>query len=390
MKENKGITLIALVITIIILIILAGVSLNMLVGEDGLIIRVKQAKEKIQIAQKEEEEALNALYYKMEEIGPLTIEKLKKEGTYVKGNTQAIDQKGNKVVIPDGFKVSEDSAINVSEGVVIEDNDKTVDGNGNQRGNQFVWIPTGNIIKADGTQIHIRLGRYTFAEDGTENLVQDAEYYKEEIMIETYYKELAMARISNGSDGINTTARNLKGFIESVKINKGYYIARYEASYRDGIRPYSKVSITANEENTHVDGKLWNWITQSESAKAAKAMYTNSNFETDLQNSYAWDTAISYIQKCSGDIDYSRQASLNTGIYNTGLIGDERCKIQDMASNMVEWTTECSTIENIEKTYPCVRRGGNCYRDNNYTSYRFSIEAVYTDYSVAFRPILYL
>ena len=37
MKENKGLTLIALVITIIILLILAGVSLNMIIGENGIL-----------------------------------------------------------------------------------------------------------------------------------------------------------------------------------------------------------------------------------------------------------------------------------------------------------------------------------------------------------------
>ena len=45
LKNKSGITLIALVITIIILIILAGVTLNMLLGENGLITRTKTAKE---------------------------------------------------------------------------------------------------------------------------------------------------------------------------------------------------------------------------------------------------------------------------------------------------------------------------------------------------------
>ena len=44
MKENKGITLIALIVTIIVLIILAGISVNLLLGENGLIQRAKDAK----------------------------------------------------------------------------------------------------------------------------------------------------------------------------------------------------------------------------------------------------------------------------------------------------------------------------------------------------------
>ena len=44
MKSNKGITLVALVVTIIVLIILAGVSIAMLTGENGLLSRTSEAK----------------------------------------------------------------------------------------------------------------------------------------------------------------------------------------------------------------------------------------------------------------------------------------------------------------------------------------------------------
>lgn len=44
MKEAKGITLIALVITIIVLLILAGVTIATLTGENGILTNSKQAK----------------------------------------------------------------------------------------------------------------------------------------------------------------------------------------------------------------------------------------------------------------------------------------------------------------------------------------------------------
>ena len=50
MKNNRGITLIALVVTIIILIILAGVSVNLLFGENGIILKAKESKETHEIA----------------------------------------------------------------------------------------------------------------------------------------------------------------------------------------------------------------------------------------------------------------------------------------------------------------------------------------------------
>ncbi len=61
MKE-KGITLVALIITIIILIILAGISLNLTLGENGLFQMALKAKENMELAQVEEQEKLNALY----------------------------------------------------------------------------------------------------------------------------------------------------------------------------------------------------------------------------------------------------------------------------------------------------------------------------------------
>ena len=69
-RNTKGITLIALVITIIILIILAGVAINALVGEDGLIEKAKKARTDTEEAQKKEEQGLEEVLGKLdEEIG---------------------------------------------------------------------------------------------------------------------------------------------------------------------------------------------------------------------------------------------------------------------------------------------------------------------------------
>ena len=54
MKENKGITLIALVITIIVLMILAGVSINLLFDSDGIISKAKEAGESYKNAEQNE------------------------------------------------------------------------------------------------------------------------------------------------------------------------------------------------------------------------------------------------------------------------------------------------------------------------------------------------
>ena len=66
MKNNKGITLVALVVTIIVLIILAGVSINLVLGDNGIITIAKKAKENTELAKVEEETELNELYYQLE------------------------------------------------------------------------------------------------------------------------------------------------------------------------------------------------------------------------------------------------------------------------------------------------------------------------------------
>ena len=57
-ENTRGITLIALVITIIVLLILAGVTINALSGDNGILKRATEAKQKTSQAQKDEEDAL--------------------------------------------------------------------------------------------------------------------------------------------------------------------------------------------------------------------------------------------------------------------------------------------------------------------------------------------
>ena len=69
MKNNKGITLVALVVTIIVLIILAGVSINLVLGDNGIITIAKKAKENTELAKIQEETELNELYEQIETEG---------------------------------------------------------------------------------------------------------------------------------------------------------------------------------------------------------------------------------------------------------------------------------------------------------------------------------
>lgn len=311
----------------------------------------------------------------------LTIEQAQSTGMFEKTtNTELVDAYENQIVVPAGFRITED-ATDVTQGVVIEDKD----------GNQFVWIPVGDIYtdieKTESGKKTIALGRYEFAEDGTPR---------------EYSGKLTEDMIQNhNSDYDNAIAKNIEKFKTSANNNHGYYMGRYEA----GITGYDSV-VTSNSNgetnwtgytgaNIHLVSKsgqqVWNYVTQNRASELSRNMYTSSKFTSDLINSYAWDTAIVFIQEFSGDVDYARQIRLqstltNAGKATDGMNYDVRCNIYDMAGNCSEWTTE--TYRDTEGC-SCVSRGGN-YGSEGYTSIRYIGSAIYVGSSGSFRTILYI
>ena len=272
-------------------------------------------------------------------------------------NTTLQDAYLNKIVIPAGFKVTNDTT-NVAEGIVIEDATS-----GATAGSQFVWVPVGKITKADGTETEIKLNRYTFASDGTPTA-------KNEERIDSYYSETA----SKG----NTVAKSISDFKSSVAANGGYYIGRYEARKN-----------TTSGKLTEVNSdSVWNNITQPGAATQARNMYDEQQpFTSDLMNSYAWDTAITFIQNCTDKTNYANQNRLNKSFLSTGTTNDNPCNIFDMASNVLEWTTETSS----NSGYPCVSRGGYYdFGSGVCASGRYYNGTSGSDDIVGFRPLLYL
>ena len=298
---------------------------------------------------------------KYKQFEKLTLDKL---NTSFTENKTFQDPKGNIITVPTGFKIVSTNDTNsntnavptVDQGIVIEDVTS-----GATAGSQFVWVPVGTITKADGTKTEIKLNRYKFASDGTPTA-------KNEEIIDSYYSETA----SKG----NTVAKSISDFKSSVAANGGYYIGRYEARKN-----------TTSGKLTEVNSdSVWNNITQPDAATQARNMYDEQQpFTSDLMNSYAWDTAITFIQKCTDKTNYANKNSLNRSFSSTGTTNDNPCNIFDMASNVQEWTTETSS----RSDYPCVIRGGVYVNSDDYTSSR----NFYTSDSyslIGYRPLLYL
>ena len=418
-SNQTGITLIALVVTIVVLLILAGVSINAIFSENGIIKRAQDAQNKMDQATQNDLDSINELNNWIDgkingttgggttggDANPSTTPKISTlVGKVVDKNTKAEDAYGNKITIPKGFKVvahgtvagsatytySGDNIPAVQDGIVIE--------NGTD-GNQFVWVPVGTIKNKNNTTNTITLGRYEFdsntgaLKSNTPVQVASVENCTQEVTINTNYKELSVFRAGNSatdSTAQNATARNLEEFISTTLANGGYYIARFEAS--------GTASKITSKYNQTVLGN----ITQPDAAKAAREMYGEIKennklvYASDLVNSYAWDTAIVFIQTYSGKTDYaSHNESKTTKAFTaTGKNNDKYCNIWDMSGNALEWTTEYSTYSGSSSFSPCVSRGGFYYTVNGgvngYTSYRNHNNTTSSGSVLGLRPLLYV
>ena len=382
-----------------------------MLGEGGLIQRAQEGKSLTDQAQTDEqeeitgaEEYINGILVGIEDQNPPAPQTPKVED--VKGGeafdekTKVVDSKNNEIWVPKGFRIASDSGNTVQQGIVIEDVNASTDTA--VQGSLYVWIPVGTFTKDDGSSsAEIKLGRYTFdIFTGEPTLQQSAENYTQSVVISSYYTELTTYRkgvASPGKDGLNATAKDLKGFIDSVDTNGGYYIGRYEASYASGsstanYKAASKVSDGYSEDSMSYNaGTLWNYITQLDASKVAINTYAeSSSVKSDLINSYAWDTAIVYIQEATG-LNYANQKSKNSSLADTGKNSDVVCKINDMASNVREWTTEYSSDTYSGSAYPCTIRGGTYSSSSNYMANRLTFTATYSDLSnFGFRLSLYL
>ena len=355
----------------------------------------------------------------IEEAAKSEVEEAIKDGHTFDETTQITDEQGNKVTIPEGFKVADDSGKTVQEGIVIEDNFSEDEG---VRGSQYVWIPVGKFKKNDGTTSNeIVLGRYKFPylDKGDWQLIQEAyttsnpTNYKNSVKMDysdwyinnTYFMEMPTYRQGNivheGTQGQNATAYELEKWVNSVKNNGGYYIGRYEASYASGAssemdfavdyskcKAASKVSTSyqASFYMTYKVGALWNCITQIDALKVSINTYKNSSngVRSDLINSYAWDTALMYVHE-AGNTNYADKEVEGNNITNTGVSGDEVCKINDLAANISEWTTEYCSMYNGTDNFCCTHRGAGVtsgHRSQSYTETAFP--------SIGFRLTLYL
>ena len=413
-SNQAGITLIALVVTIVVLLILAGVTLNALFNENGILTKSKNAGNIMEDAKKSDLDAINDLDKWIDEKtggSSITLKKYEEaskntDGT-LKENAKYTDSEDTTVTIPKGFKVSDvaadgstDGEQTVSTGLVIQDKD----------GNEFVWVPVN--YTATGT----------VDENGLDTGFKDT--FKRSTTSSRYTEPYG-----SGYDGEDTEYLKM---MKSVQENKGFYIGRYEAGTTDprtssttgtskvvvkrDAYPYIYVKWGDGMATVGEEGAVYlskNMYSANEIGATSTLCYgvqwdATMNFVSntnDISNSTSWGnysdnawtidrTTAQYIDSTNVKtgswraITYDKsKTNSETYLLTTGASDTFKAKnIFDLAGNVYEWTMEADSSTHR------VRRGGH-YRNpgsDSPASDRTSYTATGSINGSGFRPALYL
>lgn len=418
--KNKGVTLIALAVTIVVMLILAGVTISVLNGENGIVKQAQKAKEESKIKELKEKVRIDIAGKRVENInGELRVSVLKEildkyfdnvpvetqitsetelkakeeygkyemkisdidvgEITYETSYTIFKDVNGEQVPIPEGYIVSENSDENiVNKGLVISDS----------RGNEYVWISC--TVDSSSNKLQYKRTEWGVEKDGTDN----SRAIKDELTL----KDIDVTYSKTDTDnGINEEiskeiVAQINAEKESIKKYGGYYIGRYEVG-KD-----NKTAVIKAEQEPYVNIK---W---SKAYELAKGIGGGEGATTYLCSSYSWDTAINFIQNTTGKnyatsiIGFngnwkSQEVKDSSGKVikpvntaqrlNTGLT-TALCNIYDMGGNVGEFTTEL----NPGTSEAVVLRGA--YYDNGPAGYRWDHSSGNASSCYGFRATLFL
>ena len=374
-KFNQGITLVALVVTIVVLLILSSVSLNLVLGDNGIIVKAKEAAETTAAAQEKEAMERNLLEKELENSL----------------STPAVEPTDG-VKIPTGFYYVGGTK---ASGIVISDNKNDKNKYRNQKvvgtdllGNQYVWIP----CTTDNTSSDLQ---YTRTEWGVEADGDDnSRAIKDELTLTDASVTYSNADTANGinADVSKEIVAQIKAEKASVAQYGGYYIGRYEVGKN------SDTAVVKYNQTPYAS------ITWSTAYGLAKKIITNSEVNSYLCSSYAWDTAVNFIQNNSTAKNYATSIEGFNGNWNPQAVKDpsgnvikpagtsqqlntglttQFCNIFDMGGNEAEFTTELNpgTSETV------VLRGGN-YNNNNPAGNRWDNNSGNANINNGFRATL--
>ena len=322
LRKAKGITLIALVITIIVLLILAGISISMIAGNNGILTRATDAKKANEQGGEKEIISLAKQEALIEGDNPSTGMSLSDLNTSLGKNLTSEQYQNNvskvvdEVPIPRGFAYVEGTKKDT--GLIVVD----------KYGNEFVWVPVRDTIDWSAP------GVAPNDENGVTNNI-DIDYGKMKTSVDTY---------------------------------GGFYVGRYETSWTG-----SKVASVGNVYPMNEDSADWyKFYTES------KKLHNDSVVSSMIYYSQ-WDAIMTWMSDVENpNVDGAYYINISTGMghycYNeeydliteeapikTGSNDNYKVKnIYDLAGNMNEWTQRAGSEDG---TRWC--RGGGLLDDYN-------------------------
>ena len=287
MKNNKGITLVALVVTIVVLLILAGVSINLVLGNNGIIAKAQEAKTKSAEASENDLKGMNGLLSEME--GALAGNGgAGGSGTGTKVPAEATAE--TAPYFPDNTFTKKEGTIDT--GLVIQD----------ASGNEYVWVVvprTTAVYKTTG------LGKTAFTDADYTSIEKDLKDYTSTYVTRDGYSDTYVADDKNVGWFADATAyNNLKNsMLKSVYENGGFYVGRYEAGI--GTNRTSKSATNSDGKYTiegmptpvsKADAYPYTYVTRTQAQNLASKV--NSGTKTSsLMFGVQWDLVLAFMSK---------------------------------------------------------------------------------------------
>ena len=383
-KEEKGITLVALIITIVVMLILVAVSINVIVNSN-LIGHTEKTGEAYAGAIKNEEKLGNdGITINDKEYASIDdyIESRKPlpEGAGKKFTETKEYTDGTKTaVIPGGFTVSGiRKETTIDEGLVIylipNDEIENVkwDGTEKTKYDQFVWIPVSNVnkmfmcqSKTADTECNIELvnGKPTCTNHSNSIAMAGRLYadsngnFRPDLTTQTYNAELrepAKLSSTNSSYVNQEEEANLdlqteyNNAVKKVIESKGFWIGRYETSGMSSSNDDIAVNIVAGKRtNDGINYLNWYRMYKQQQNYVSKKNLDTSKIQSTMIFGAAWDQTMIFANCETETTPKKDYSTVTTGKAETDCYKN----IYDLCGNLKEWTTEPNS------TYIRVNRG---------------------------------
>ena len=441
-KEMKGITLVALVVTIVVLLILAGVSINLVLGDNGIIAKAKEAQRESAEASQNDLIGMNELAQQLEgQLNGSTGSGSGNEGAGGSGTDTKVPAEATAETapyFPDNTFTKKEGTIDT--GLVIQD----------ASGNEYVWVVVPKSL----------YNNTAYNSNNAKKPSSSTDYANIEYCLQQYtatYRNRAGFSDEYCPDDQNvgwltsdeyTELKN--SMLKSVYENGGFYVGRYEA----GIETTGTNRTSNTDKNsggkyimpstapvTKADAYPYTWVTRTQAQNLASNVNPGTK-TSSLMFGLQWDLVLAFMHNKGNIADSTLTSSTTIGNYRdsvfqlsqtgqyavhsnfslsstwnpsttatTNFVDSSRNKIAqssngngilvttgtsetnkvmniyDIAGNVYEWTLELTS----DTSGPCAVRGG-CFNNTGSSdpaASRYSSSTDISNYLTGFRVSLF-